>query len=111
MSRRARRNHTPASKIEGGDWPVCPIADMASPQRMGAALTTQPTERHWRGARSRSAQQRRRTTAAPPFRGPRGKSITWHYILAPMTLGPNKINVLSPPPPQVEDGLDPDLPA
>ena len=21
------------------DWPVCPIADMASPQRMGAALT------------------------------------------------------------------------
>ena len=21
------------------DWPVCPIADMASPRRMGAALT------------------------------------------------------------------------
>jgi hypothetical protein len=21
------------------EWPVCPIADMASPQRMGAALT------------------------------------------------------------------------
>jgi hypothetical protein len=41
------------------DWPVCPIADVASPQRMGAALMRLifATGRH---------RPRRRSTACPP---------------------------------------------